>query len=354
MGHKTPANKRASTSRNDPPPPLSQVSLRRWFASKEVWEDFQKFYSKMPILKLLYLTEGLLPEDKYPVFWRLLDIQGLRPLLFLQECLMAAVATTLRIRDDLDMNGDGDFQMGGGTPPKSMESFDAKRAQQRLQVSVISGGKYLVGRMSTDHRLLQYMLSYIWLPRKGNHGALIEDDLIILWAMVKEVRLNWLYLIAWHLMCYTNRQDATGLGQGILWTKIFEHFGIDLSGEDAVPIDEGNAITSRHLNKVGIGPKAAVEEDVEVDEEGSHPQSVGSVTQFPPELMESFTQGMQSFRSSWGENVQRVNRRLDAFEARFTSHSNEIRDLGNDMYSFYGRVSPSEDQGFQDSASGHD
>ncbi|MED6214100.1 hypothetical protein PIB30_099736 [Stylosanthes scabra] len=101
MSHKTPANKHESASRNDPPPPLSQVPLRKWFSSKEVWEDFQQFYSKMPILKPRYLTEGLISEDKYPVFWRLLDIQGLRPLLFLQEWyyprLMAVVATTLRI-----------------------------------------------------------------------------------------------------------------------------------------------------------------------------------------------------------------------------------------------------------------
>ncbi|MED6180437.1 hypothetical protein PIB30_010368 [Stylosanthes scabra] len=138
MSHrKTPVHKRASASRNDPPLSLSQVPLRKWFASKEVWEDFQKLYSKMPILKPRYLTEGLLLEDKYPEFWWLLDIQGLRSLLFLQErhrdlhalgyCrvldiiwaifvfewyyphLMAAASTTLRIRDDLDENGYRDF-----------------------------------------------------------------------------------------------------------------------------------------------------------------------------------------------------------------------------------------------------
>ncbi|MED6174427.1 hypothetical protein PIB30_068863, partial [Stylosanthes scabra] len=136
---------------------------------------------------------------------------------------------------------------------------------------------------------------------------------------------------------------GTGLGHGMLWTKIFKHFGIDLSGEDAVPIDGRNAITSRHLNKMGRGPKAAVEEDEAADEGGSRQQGVGSATQFPPELMGSFTQGMQSFRSSWGKNIQRVNRRLDGFEARSANHANEIRDLGNNMHSFYSRVSSEED-----------
>ncbi|MED6180436.1 hypothetical protein PIB30_010367 [Stylosanthes scabra] len=219
---------------------------------------------------------------------------------------------------------------GGSTPPQSMKPFDGERAQQRLQVSRISGGKYSVGRMNMDHRLLQYMLSYIWLPRKGNHGALIEEDLIILWAMAE-----------------------AGLGHEMLWTKVFAHSDIDLSGEDAVPIDDENAITSRHLNKMGRGLKAVVEEDErdEAANEDDSPQpGVGSVTQFPPELIESFSQGMQSFRTSWGENIQRMNRRLDDFEARLTTRANEIRDLGDDMHRFYNRALQSEDQGFQGSA----
>ncbi|MED6222678.1 hypothetical protein PIB30_066605 [Stylosanthes scabra] len=78
------------------PPPLSQVPLRRWFTNKDNWEEFQKFFSKMPILKPRYLSEGLLPEYKYPKFWRLLDFQGLRPLLFVRgryyPHLMTAIA----------------------------------------------------------------------------------------------------------------------------------------------------------------------------------------------------------------------------------------------------------------------
>ncbi|MED6163777.1 hypothetical protein PIB30_083317 [Stylosanthes scabra] len=73
--------KLTSAPRKDPPQ-LSQLPLQKWFASKEVWEDFQNFYSKMPILQPRFLSEGLLPEDKYSKFWKLINFQGLRPLLF--------------------------------------------------------------------------------------------------------------------------------------------------------------------------------------------------------------------------------------------------------------------------------
>ncbi|MED6199686.1 hypothetical protein PIB30_078279 [Stylosanthes scabra] len=78
---KTPAVKLKSVPRKDPPQ-LSQLPLRKWFTNKELWEDYQNFYSKMPILPPRFLSEGLLPEDKYPEFWELLNYQGLRPLLF--------------------------------------------------------------------------------------------------------------------------------------------------------------------------------------------------------------------------------------------------------------------------------
>ncbi|MED6153130.1 hypothetical protein PIB30_098626 [Stylosanthes scabra] len=72
--HKTPAVKLKSKSvpRKDPPQ-LSQLPLRKWFPIKEVWEDYQNFYSKMLILPPRFLSEGLLPEDKYPEFWELID-----------------------------------------------------------------------------------------------------------------------------------------------------------------------------------------------------------------------------------------------------------------------------------------
>ncbi|MED6177776.1 hypothetical protein PIB30_101261 [Stylosanthes scabra] len=112
---KTPAVKLKNVPNKDPPQ-LSQFPLRKWFANKELWEDYQSFYSKMPILPPRFLSEGLLPKDKHPEFWELLDHQGLRPLLFAREryypCMMAAVATTLRLHDGIyDSEGDGEFRL---------------------------------------------------------------------------------------------------------------------------------------------------------------------------------------------------------------------------------------------------
>ncbi|MED6148125.1 hypothetical protein PIB30_050254, partial [Stylosanthes scabra] len=56
-----------------------------WFTTNEVWKSYVEGFSKLPVLKPRYLPEGLLPEDKYEVFWKVVDEQGLRPLLFMKE-----------------------------------------------------------------------------------------------------------------------------------------------------------------------------------------------------------------------------------------------------------------------------
>ncbi|MED6187439.1 hypothetical protein PIB30_076478 [Stylosanthes scabra] len=146
----------------------------------------------------------------------------------------------------------------------------------------------------------------------------------------------------------------TDLGHGALWTNIFEHLGVDLSGEEAAFADDKNAITTRYLNKMGRGPKAASEKDVGAGEGSSHPQGVGSSTHFLPEFMESFTQGMQSFCSSWSENIQGMDQRLDCYQSRLSNRDKEIQEFGNDMHRFLSRAAQSEDQGFQGNAPGQD
>ncbi|MED6163921.1 hypothetical protein PIB30_084767 [Stylosanthes scabra] len=158
---KTPAVKLKNVLSKHPPQ-LSQLPLRKWFANKELWEDYQSFYSKMSILPPKFLSEGLLLEDKHPEFWELLDHQSLRPLLFARERyyprMMAAVATTVRLHDGIyDSEGDGEFWLwfrlagfkytldldqlssilglrnsgvlfkGGSVVPKRLTSFDRAR-----------------------------------------------------------------------------------------------------------------------------------------------------------------------------------------------------------------------------------
>ncbi|MED6114436.1 hypothetical protein PIB30_080187 [Stylosanthes scabra] len=138
---------------------------------------------------------------------------------------------------------DGIRFKGGHLRPREYDHWSGKHSQSVLNVSYIGGGNYSVGEMSTDHRLLHYMLSYLWLPRKGNHGAVTEEDVFIIRAMVEETELNWPYLLAYRLMHYASSSLEPSLGHGMLWTKIFDYFEFDLSDEEVIYVTGENAIT---------------------------------------------------------------------------------------------------------------
>ncbi|MED6183524.1 hypothetical protein PIB30_038646 [Stylosanthes scabra] len=114
---KTTIRKSAGTSRREPPPPppLSQLPLWKWFTTNEFWKSYLDTFSKLPVLKPRYLPEGLISEDKYEVFWKLVDQQGLRPLPFIKERyyprMMRVIATTLQLKDSLDDVGNGEFYL---------------------------------------------------------------------------------------------------------------------------------------------------------------------------------------------------------------------------------------------------
>ncbi|MED6178250.1 hypothetical protein PIB30_105756 [Stylosanthes scabra] len=125
---KTTARKPARTSRKELPP-LSHLPLRKWFTSNEIWKSYLDTFSKLPVLKPRYLPEGLIPENRFGVFWEIVDQQDLRPLLHMREremipsCsgvflafryhprLMRVVATTLQLKDSLDDIGNGEFYL---------------------------------------------------------------------------------------------------------------------------------------------------------------------------------------------------------------------------------------------------
>ncbi|MED6213923.1 hypothetical protein PIB30_098145 [Stylosanthes scabra] len=226
------AGKRARTDLNAPQPPLrlSQTPVERWFAEDDERTTFDGCLSRMEILPPKYIGDGVLRNANYPEFWRLINIQGLRPFLYMRgryyPHFVAATFTTIFIREDEDeceefslgfRLGDREYEFilatlatawglkdkGGNYPLETWNEFSKATAVRELHLEYAAPEKYAVSRMSTDHRLLLYLLSYVPLPRKSNHGTATEEDLLILWAIVNEKQIHWPYLMAHRMLRYS-------------------------------------------------------------------------------------------------------------------------------------------------------
>ncbi|MED6146594.1 hypothetical protein PIB30_035875 [Stylosanthes scabra] len=179
----------------------------------------------MHIIPPKYVGDDTIPEDKYPEFWRLIDVQALRQFLLQREGyyprFVAAAFASVVVDDNLGDEGLGSFFFcvsfmgqtfkfplariaeawglrnegttfrGGSNPHSEWNEFEKMDAARALRLDPASSRKYHVSRMTTTHRLLLYVISRILMPRKSNHGSATEEDLILLWAMINEKQINW-------------------------------------------------------------------------------------------------------------------------------------------------------------------
>ncbi|MED6113312.1 hypothetical protein PIB30_069607 [Stylosanthes scabra] len=290
---KTTVRKSAGTSRKGPPPPLSQLPLRKWFTTNEFWKSYLDTFSKLPVLKPRY----------YPR-------------------MMRVVATTLQLKDSLDDVGNGEFYLRFWIAGASYTIMpDELASTWGLQND---GIRYKGG----NHRPKE---CDFWKGRETM--VLTEEDTFIIRAFVEEDELDWPYLIARRLMRYTDNSWESHLGHSMLWTKVFEHLNLDLSSEEAVEIGEENEITARHVNNMGRGAVAA--------RKGKKSKAVAanvlshsgttSNSQITSEAMEVFAESMHAFNIGWDKKMERADRRLKVVEGRIASQAEELQYLEENM-----------------------
>ncbi|MED6139297.1 hypothetical protein PIB30_082467 [Stylosanthes scabra] len=199
---------------------------------------------------------------------------------------LATLATVWRLKDE------GDTFKGGNYPLGTWDEFSKATAVRDLHLEHAAPGKYAVSRMSTDHCLLLYVLSYVLLPRKSNHGTATEEDLLILWVIGNEKQIHWPYLMANRLFRYSQGRSGSFLALAHLWTGLFEMAPLDLSREEVVNPGSANIITSKNINQMrrnlvnqtdaaeGVGEEAAG--DMPMPDTQPQP-TVGTSSQVPTE-----------------------------------------------------------------------
>ncbi|MED6136152.1 hypothetical protein PIB30_053385 [Stylosanthes scabra] len=185
-----PVKQTGRRTRMDPnalpmPPRLSQMPVECWFEDDDERLAYDECLLRMEILPPMFIGDGVLPDEKYLEFWRLIDIQGLRPYLYMHERyyphFVIAAYTTIFIQDNLNDEGNGSFIFGfklggrrfefplstlatawglknegvtfkgGNNPHGTWNKFDKLDAIRGLRLEHTASGKYAISRMSTDH-----------------------------------------------------------------------------------------------------------------------------------------------------------------------------------------------------------
>ncbi|MED6151291.1 hypothetical protein PIB30_081109 [Stylosanthes scabra] len=204
--------------------------------------------------------------------------------------------------------------------------------------------------MSTDNRLLLYVLSYVLLPRKSNHGSASEEDLLILWDMVQEKQIHWPYLMVHRMLKYSQGKASSFLGHAHLWTRIFEIIPLDLTREDDVEPAISHAISTKNIHQMrrNLVGQADIAEDVGVDAmAGAQPRvDTGTSSQIPaetevpprfqPDIAEFVRKGFEDMRSMMTEGFARLSDRIDRLNLHMASQDADLCNLRDEFRSFHG------------------
>ncbi|MED6112468.1 hypothetical protein PIB30_062009 [Stylosanthes scabra] len=214
---------------------------------------------------------------------------------------------------------------GGSNPHGSWNEFVKMDAARALRLEPAAAGKYHISKMTTDHCLLLYAISYMLMPRKSNHGAATEEDLILLWAMINEKQINWPYLMAHKLVNYSHGK------------------------EEFVASDSAFAITSKHINQMrrDLDNPEVADEDVqernvrprmEVGSSSQAPQEAGETSQGQPNYMEILLKGIEALQTRVDEGFAKLSDCIDSLDISLVSQAKEIRMLRDEFLGSRGEV----------------
>ncbi|MED6129329.1 hypothetical protein PIB30_106882, partial [Stylosanthes scabra] len=164
--------------------------------------------------------------------------------------------------------------------------------------------KPTVGLLNVEHRLLHYFLTYVLIPRSGNHSLLLDEDLEIMWRMVNRQQINWVYLIITH-MRRTKSGNSKGLPYAILWTALFKYVGIDLSQADKKRLGYNHCVDTHVLNHMKRNVQEAPQQ--EEDAQPQEPQDQPSEQPSMHDMMQALLRIEQN-QATMGNRLERIER----------------------------------------------
>ncbi|MED6154144.1 hypothetical protein PIB30_109235, partial [Stylosanthes scabra] len=244
---KRPTKKSRGASSSMEPPPQDNP-LTQWFYTKKSGSSKIKDSYYPDLIAIAYTTLDVEFEEDDLVF----SFKIGKNTYALESSELSAIWS---------LNYNGEKVESGHTSEDFRRNYSKENACTMFNV-LIGTPKPTVGLLNVEHRLLHYFLTYVLVPRSGNHGLILDEDLEIMWRMVNGQQINWVHLIVTH-MRRTKPGNSKGLPYAILWTAIFKYVGIDLSQADKKRLGYNHCIDTHVLNYM----KRNVHEDPQQEEE---------------------------------------------------------------------------------------
>ena len=90
--------------------------------------------------------------------------------------------------------------------------------------------RYHAGSLTLIPRLLAHIIAWQLTPRGSNHAVLHEEDLILLYCIMNQLKVNWVSTMVEHMLKSARLPDYR-LPYAIFVSKLIDHFKVETTNE---------------------------------------------------------------------------------------------------------------------------
>ncbi|MED6160205.1 hypothetical protein PIB30_049186 [Stylosanthes scabra] len=357
---KTKKRSREGESSVDPPP--SSHPLTKWFHANEDLIFYELRLAGRKEIPPRYLDPKLLDSQNFSHLKEMLNMQGLMDSLQFRDKyypeLTSIAYATLGIESSTQDPKDFSmvFKLGrdtykvhcsrlasiwklpldsclfeGGKIPLEDWGYDKMRAMDLFNLTQNEKSKMPCQPMNDEYMTLLYIVTYVLKPRVSGHGNVADEDLVLMWAMVNEIKINWPYLILHHILRLKGKDTSGGIGYLCLWTRIFNYLGIDVSNDNVKHLTPRSVINESILHHMGRGKGIQEEEQAPQMAFRGHPSPSSSSHEEPTmsdlmQVLQSIEQNMDQRFQRIEDNQTRMDRRLQRMERYMRIQEDEDED----------------------------
>jgi len=111
--------------------------------------------------------------------------------------------------------------------------------------------RFHVGNLTLIPRLLAYIIAWQLTPRGSNHATLHEEELILLYCIMNQLKVNWVSTMVEHMFKSTRLPDYR-FPYAIFVSKLIDYFEVDTTNERNDTIKAASEIDNSTLLKMGF------------------------------------------------------------------------------------------------------
>jgi len=111
--------------------------------------------------------------------------------------------------------------------------------------------RFNAGSLTLNPRLLAHIIAWQITPRGSNHVVLHEEDLILLYCIMNQLKVNWVSTMVEHMLKSTRLPDYR-FPYAIFVSKLIDYFQVDTTNERNDIIKAASAIDNSTLMKMGF------------------------------------------------------------------------------------------------------